>query len=121
MHIVLGISLILHGVIHVIGFLVYWKITDLEEMPYQTTQLGGLIDVGDTGIRLIGICWLLAMLALVGAGIGTIAGQAWWPALTLWASVFSLLLTVLGWPDSKIGVVVNIIVIGYLLFGFGRG
>ena len=46
MHIVLAIILLGHGVAHLVGFLVFWKITALEEMPNKTTQFGGLIDVG---------------------------------------------------------------------------
>ena len=72
MHIILGIFLIAHGVAHLVGFLTYWKIASFEEMPYKTTLLSGLLDVGDVGIRIVGILWLLAGLAFAIVGVGII-------------------------------------------------
>jgi hypothetical protein len=37
-------------------------------VPYKTTIFGGGVDVGDTGIKIVGILWLLTALAFTGAG-----------------------------------------------------
>ena len=37
--------------------------------------------------------------------------------MTLFAAIYSLVLSVLGWPDSRYGLIINIIILGYLVFG----
>ena len=51
---VVGLAFLLfaHGVAHVVGFLIYWRlIPEGQSWTYKTTLLGGLVDVGDAGIR----------------------------------------------------------------------
>ena len=73
MHIIFGIFLIAHGVAHLVGFVTYWKIASFEEMPYKTTLLADRVDVGDVGIRIVGVLWLLIGLAFAVLGVGLIA------------------------------------------------
>ena len=117
MHIIIGLFFIAHGVAHLVGFLSYWQITTIETMPYKTTQLAGRIDFGDTGIRVMGILWLVGMLAFIASGLGLIFLQPWWQALTLYTTIYSSVLSILGWPDSRYGLIINIIILGYLVFG----
>jgi hypothetical protein len=35
------IGLIVHGLIHLIGFVVPWRLATMADMPYDTTVLGG--------------------------------------------------------------------------------
>ena len=51
--------LIAHGLVHLLGFVVNWQLASLAEMPYKTTLLAGALDVGATGIRAVGLLWLL--------------------------------------------------------------
>lgn len=46
--------LLLHGVAHLVGFAVPWRLVRSEEVPYKTTILSGTVDVGDVGIRILG-------------------------------------------------------------------
>jgi hypothetical protein len=85
MHIILGIFLITHGVADLVGFITYWKIASIEDMPYKTTLLSGLLDVGEVGIRIVGILWLLAGLAFAMVGVGIITLL---PAHTLHHHIF---------------------------------
>ena len=114
MKIALAIFFIAHGFAHVIGFIVYWKISDFEEMRYKTTILNGKVDVKDTGIRIIGTFWLLLTLAFIINGIVLIMGSSFWELLALYISVISLIFCILSWPDSKIGVGVNILILVFL-------
>src|SRR5947199_17315 len=50
--------LIAHGIAHVVGFVVPWKILTSKEMPYRTTILASSVDLGETGARLLGRMWL---------------------------------------------------------------
>jgi hypothetical protein len=107
-----------HGVAHLVGFVVPWRIARLEEMPYGTTLLGGRVDVGDSGIRLVGVLWLLGALAFWGSAAALLLMVPWWGWLTMGVSVFSLVLCVFGWPQAKIGVPVNLLVLTVVVVDF---
>jgi hypothetical protein len=47
MRCVLGIFLIAHGIAHLVGFVVSWRIGTLEGAVYKTTILGGMVDHPD--------------------------------------------------------------------------
>ena len=51
----LAALLIAHGVAHLVRFVVPWKLLSTVEMPYRTTILGGVTDVGDAGARALGV------------------------------------------------------------------
>lgn len=55
-----AIFLILHGLIHLIGFVVPWQLVKTDEFPYSTTILAKRIDVVLLGYLLFGgkISWL---------------------------------------------------------------
>jgi hypothetical protein len=121
MHIIIGLFIIAHGLVHLVGFLTYWRIVTLEEMPYTTTLFSGKVDVGDVGIRIMGILWLLTALAFSAAGLALIFSQPWWQPLTLYTAIFSLILTLTGWPDARFGVLINLLILAYLFIGGSLG
>lgn len=115
MRIAIGIFLILHGIAHAVGFAVPWKFIEPEETPYKTTILNGLWNVGDVGIRIVGVIWLVGALAFVATGIGALAALPFWIPLLLYSTIFSLVLSVFGWPEARIGVWINIILFALFL------
>jgi hypothetical protein len=114
MNIVLAIFLMAHGFAHSVGFVSYWRIAELEEMPYKTTILNGRVDMKDYGIRIIGIFWLFLAFAFTFNGIAVLLNLPLWKPLALYLSIISLIFCILCWPDSKIGVAVNIIILIFL-------
>jgi len=106
-----------HGFAHLVGFFVFWRLAEFEEMPYKTTLLAGRIDVGETGIRVVGILWLAAALAFFTCLTAVIPPFEWWLTATLWTTVFSLALCISGWPDSRFGVVANLLILAFLAIG----
>ena len=115
--IVLALFLVAHGIAHLVGFVVPWKIATMKEMPYKTTILSGSIDLGDVGIRVMGILWLIATLAFIVSGIGVLTRVPWWLPATMIVTVSSLFLCIIGWPDSRIGVFINVVIVAFLLVG----
>jgi hypothetical protein len=103
--------------IHLLGFVVPWRLVKMEDMPYSTTVLAGKANLGDAGIRIFGVLWLVAAIGLVAAGVGLFAMAPWWPGLTLGVTLFSVVLCVLGWPDARFGVLINLVILAYLVFG----
>jgi hypothetical protein len=121
MRIVLAILFIVHGIAHLPGFVVPWRLATLSEMPYKTTMLGGTVDVGSFWIRLIGILWLLAGLGFGITGVAAFRNSPVWPTIALVVTLSSLALTVLGWPEARIGLALNVIILAYLLLGARAG
>lgn len=115
MRIALAVILLVHGFAHVPGFVVPWRLATPSEMPYKTTLFAGLVNVGDDGIRVVGILWLLTAFALGVCAAGVVAQAPWWTPATLIAASLSLLLSLTGWPESRLGVFVNLGLIALLL------
>jgi hypothetical protein len=98
MKIGLAILLVLHGAIHVAGFL---KAFGLAELP----RLGHAIS------RTLGILWLLAGMAfVVSAVLLFVDGRHWWIAATP-AVVLSQVLIAGGYHNAKFGTIANAIVL----------
>jgi len=112
-----AIFLILHGLIHLIGFLVPWGFMKIDSFTYKTTILAGKVDLGLTGIRIVGLLWIAGVIGFVIAGIGLWMVTPWWFTFLVTVTLYSLVLCILGWPDSQFGVYINLIILGVLLFG----
>ena len=109
--------LVVHGIAHLVGFVVPWKIFQAEEMPYSTTLFGGRIEVGDLGAKIVGLFWLgLALAFLTAAGFVWVQRQGWTDLVVILASA-SLVLSILGLPAARLGVPINIVLLGLLLGG----
>jgi hypothetical protein len=118
---VLALLLLGHAVAHVPGFLVFWRIASLEGLPYKTTILAGAVDIGEAGIRVFGTLWLLAALGFVVCAAAVFLQTAWWLPATLIAAVVSLLLCILGLPDSRIGLFLNVLLLLALVMAHQTG
>ncbi len=103
-----------HGLVHLIGFFVNWQIISVESMPYATTVLAHKVEVGTTGIRIVGLLWVVAPGLWIAAGIGLMALAPWWLAITYVALLFSTVMCILGWPDARFGILINILIVLFL-------
>jgi hypothetical protein len=108
MRLALAVLLVAHGVAHLVGFVSSWNLATLAELPYKTVVFSGRVDVGDAGIRVMGVLWLLAALAFLVAAFAVATETGWAVRFTLAAVIASLILCVVGWPDARIGVAVNV-------------
>ena len=114
MRVALAALLIAHGVAHLVGFVVPWKFISTAEVPYRTTILGGVADLGDAGARALGVVWLVAALAFVLLAGAVLDG--WNVRLWTFAILaLSIVLCVVGWPKARIGLVVNVVLLTVLL------
>ena len=69
--------LLAHGIAHLPGFAVSWRLLSSPEIPYTTRILGGRWEVGAIGIRVVGIGWLTLSAMFIIAGVGYARGLAW--------------------------------------------
>ncbi len=103
--------LLAHGIAHLPGVAVAWRLLSSPDVPYHTVLLGGRVDIGDTGMRLMGLCWLACGAAFV------VAAAAWWwqwpsASLVIAASAAaSLLLCALEYRDAWIGLILNVVLL----------
>jgi hypothetical protein len=109
MRMTLATLLLLHGVVHVVGFVGPFQL--VRRVPYQISVLGEQLDSGDLGARLLGMLWLLTAAAFAIAAAAVFADADWWQAYTAVVATFSLLLCILGWPGSKIGIPINLTIL----------
>jgi hypothetical protein len=109
--ILIAFLFVIHGFAHLPGFVVAWRITKMEEMPYKTTLLAGKLDIGDTGIRIMGIFWLLGALSFLILGVSVLLQKDWWAIAALPVAGVSTILCILGWPESRIILILNVLIL----------
>jgi hypothetical protein len=117
----IALLMALHGIAHLPGFLNAWELVSIEEIPYHTTVLSGRLDLGDTGIRALGVMWLAAAAVFIAAAAGALAHGSWWIPWAACAALASLLLSIAEWPEARIGVAVNAAILAALLAGTQLG
>jgi hypothetical protein len=113
---ILIILFFVHGIAHLPGVIVPWRIAVLREVPYKTTLLSGRIHLSKKGVKFIGLLWLLASLTFILAGIGLFIQSPWWKTLTYIVTIFSIVLCIVDWPDARFGVFINAAIFIILLF-----
>lgn len=114
----LAAPLILHGIAHISGFISSWT-SNLAGFAERPWILSSTVTLRDPLGRAFGLVWLVALGSLVGAGLGLISGQGWWPTLTMIGAVLSLIAIIPWWntvpPGAKIGAAFNLLIILVLL------
>jgi hypothetical protein len=117
----LAVLLVLHGIAHLPGFINSWRLAELEGMPYRTTVLSGRVDLGHWGIRAAGLVWLLLAVAFAGTPAAALLQRPAWVAAALGASLLSLALSALEWPEARIGVALNLALAAGLAWALRAG
>jgi len=110
-----------HGLAHLPGFLVPWRLANLPELPYRTTLLAGRLDVGEAGVRAVGLIWLLLALAFVILGVGVHLRSPWVVQGVTGAVAVSVVLSLLAWPEARVGVPANLLILGVLFLALRFG
>jgi hypothetical protein len=118
MRFLVAFLLLAHGIAHLVGFAATWKLGEFSELPYKTTVLSGSVDLGDGGIRLMGVAWVLLAVAFAAAAVGLALRQPWWSVTAWWGIGFSGLVCALNFPEARIGLAFNgLLVVLLVLLG----
>ena len=118
MRFVLAALMALHGVAHLVGFAGAWQIAPAKEIPYKTTVFAGHVHLGNGGIRVMGVLWLFAAIAFVVAAAGAVLGTTWWVRTAGVVTAVSLAMTIVEWPEARLGLVVNLAILAALFLLF---
>lgn len=105
MRIALAFFLVLHGIAHLPGLAVSWRLMKSPELPYSTRVLG--LDVGDGGMRVMGLLWLLAAAGFWASAAAAGTGRPGWAPALLATAAASLLLCAVNLPAARIGLAVD--------------
>lgn len=96
---------IIHGLIHLIGFVNQCNIKKIEQFKGIT-----IFPVSESLSKTLGIVWLIAALLFVIAAAGFIAEKDWWSIIGLIAIIVSQILIVIYWKDAFAGTIANVII-----------
>ena len=118
MRFALALLLLVHGIAHLGEFAGSFRLGLAAEIPYRTTVLHGRVDVGDGGIRLLGVVWLALAVVFVVVGTGAALDTTWWVGVAAVATMTSLLMTLLDTPRTHIGLWMNIGILAALLLSY---
>ncbi len=119
MRIALAVFMVFHGIAHLVGFAGSWGL--LKNVPRKTTILSGRADLGETGIRIYGVVWLILAIAFLFAAIAAGIGAPGWVHWTPWVALASLVLCGLAWPDAPVGLAANVVILALLHLGARNG
>ena len=75
MRALLGGVLVVHGVAHLVGFVVPWRIVSSGEGPCWTTCSG--LTSARVGVRAVGLAWLVVAVLFVALGAAVLRQAAW--------------------------------------------
>lgn len=112
---VFAVLLILHGIAHLVGFMAAYQLGQAGREAYKTTLYYSRFEIGAGGIRTVGVLWLLGAITFIGTGVMMLLGM---PAMTdfaLYSSIYSLVLCWIALPDTRIGLILNVVLIAALL------
>jgi hypothetical protein len=106
----------MHGLVHLLYFVSYWPLAEIEDIPYKTTLFFDRWDVGSAGIRLFAFLNLVVTVGFVIAAIAFAVDTDWWRPLMAITAVVSLVLNILDFKMAYGGPIVNIIILVLIWF-----
>jgi hypothetical protein len=110
-----GSFLALHGLAHLMGWIAYWPLGVIAGLPYKTTLFDGSWNLGDGGMRIFSVLWLIVALGFITAAVGLITGQAWTTQTLVATTLLSLAITALDWGVAFRGTLIDAAVLAAML------
>ena len=114
MRIALALGVALHALIHVVGFLKWFRLADLPALSGAT-----LVRLTPATAKVYGALWLVAFIVLLAAAVAIARREPWW-MLALAGALLSQSLIVVAWSDAKFGSIANLLILAALAFSAAR-
>ncbi len=106
MKIIFTILILVHGLIHLMGFMQAFQFIEFKELTMQVAKPAGLV-------------WLTAFLLLIATGALFVTGSKFWWLAGIAAVVVSQVIIIAFWQDAKFGTIPNILILAGCIIGFG--
>lgn len=90
------IVLVLHGLIHLLGFVKAFELAQVDQLKEQISKTAGIF-------------WLLAAVAFVVTAVLLYLDKESWRMTGIVAVIISQFLIMLSWSDAKYGTTANLI------------
>ncbi len=95
------VTCIIHGLIHLFGFVNAFRLAKMEDMASNLSKFEGLL-------------WLISTLAFLSCALLFIFDIPEWSILTLGSIALSQVLIFRNWGDSKFGTLANLVLLLFL-------
>ena len=105
MTVLFAVILVVHGLLHLLGFAKAFGLAELPQLTRPISQLAGTL-------------WLIAALLFLAAAVALFLWPRWWWLIGAAAVVISLSVILPSWADAKFGVLANLVVLVGVVFGF---
>jgi len=99
------IIIVIHGLIHLLGF-------------FKAFEIGNITELSSGVSRSTGIIWLIVSLLFVITGLAYIFNHNSWIYLGFIAVILSQILIFTVWNDAKFGTIANLIILVVALLSF---
>lgn len=105
MRIVLLVILLIHGIIHLMGFAKAFQLAEIEQLTLPISKSAGVF-------------WLIGCLLMLLSGAALLLKLNWCWAVALLGVGISQTLIFISWQDAKFGTVANIIILIAILLTY---
>ena len=99
---ILGPLMILHGLIHLIGFAKGFRLAEMTQLSMPIS-------------RPVGLLWLTGAILFSAAAAVLFLGKIWWWPIAAAGLVLSQILVVMFWKDAKFGTIANVLILAGLV------
>lgn len=113
---IVAFFLFLHGSVHLIGPIAYWRLANVSGLPFRTTLFWDRVEVGAWGIQVLGGAYLLAATMFTAVAAGVLFETAWWRPLLFGAAALSLAITAVDVKAAYLGAIINLMILAMLLY-----
>ena len=107
--------LLIHGLIHAMGFAGAWGLAQFEGASKTPTNFVA-VDPDGPAVRALGVLWMVALAAFLVAAVLLMGDSAAWRPAAIAAAVTSMVVVALWWEDAPMGALANALVIAAVLF-----
>jgi hypothetical protein len=112
--ILFAVALFLHGLVHMLGFVVPWGLAEVDGLPCPTSAAWGRIPLRPRGVRVLGMGWFMGTLAFALAAAGVWTHAPWGSTMAAVAATYSLALCILGSPAAAAGIPIDLAILTIL-------
>ncbi|MBM4176164.1 MAG: hypothetical protein FJ213_08325 [Ignavibacteria bacterium] len=111
----LMIIMLIHGLIHIIGFVKEFKLAEVSQLSGKT-----LFPLTTLSAKAAGLFWLIScLLFAISAGM-YLFEKDWWWIFALAGILISQVLIIIYWQDAKFGTIANIIILFAAVLAYGN-
>ncbi len=106
MKLILLVLIIIHGLIHLLGFAKAFNLGAVNQLSQNISRTNGML-------------WLIATILFITTAILFFLEKDWWWVISAFAIIISQYLIFKSWHDAKFGTITNVIVLIAAIIGYG--